>query len=197
MNVEIRQLNYDRRLLEGSRASSEAAFRGHVKLAADRQRAGLPVKEDTVREINSNRAELAKVESALDGLQQRENSIRADFEKQLAEMQAQLDALRKQTPSNKLSMIVFSGDLDKALAAFVIAGGLAGVAGGLFCLFTAMATPDSLHWGFSARPVLMTILGGSGIFFGPLFGAVVARALDDRGGDASDVGIRTRQPQIA
>ena len=83
MNVEIRQLNYDRRLLEGSRASSEAAFRGHVKLAADRQRAGLPVKEATVREINTNRAELAKVESALDGLQQRENSIRADFEKQL------------------------------------------------------------------------------------------------------------------
>ena len=83
MNVEIRQLNYDRRLLESSRASSEEAFRGHVKLAADRQRAGLPVKEATVREINTNRAELAKVESALDGLQQRENSIRADFEKQL------------------------------------------------------------------------------------------------------------------
>jgi hypothetical protein len=83
MNVEIKQLNYDRRLLESSRASSEEAFRGHVKLAADSQRAGLPVKPRTVREINSNRAELAKVETALDGLQQRENSIRADFEKQL------------------------------------------------------------------------------------------------------------------
>ena len=78
-----RATGIDVRLLEGSRASSEAAFRGHVKLAADRQRAGLPVKEATVREINTNRAELAKVESALDGLQQRENSIRADFEKQL------------------------------------------------------------------------------------------------------------------
>ena len=42
----------------------------------------------------------------------------ADFEKQLAEMQAQLDALRKQSPSNKLSIIAFSGDLDKALAAY-------------------------------------------------------------------------------
>ena len=83
MNVEIEQLNYDRRLLESSRASSEEAFRGHVKLAADRQRAGLPLKQATVREINSNRAELAKVETALDGLQQRENSIRAEFEKQL------------------------------------------------------------------------------------------------------------------
>ena len=64
------------------------------------------------------------------------------------------------------------------LAAFVIAGGLAGVAGGLFCLFNAMATPDSLHWGFSARPVLMTILGGSGIFFGPLFGAAIFFGLE-------------------
>lgn len=57
------------------------------------------------------------------------------------------------------------------LAAFVIAGATAGLAGGLFCLFNAMATPDFMHWGFSARPVLMTILGGSGIFLGPLFGA--------------------------
>jgi branched-chain amino acid transport system permease protein len=57
------------------------------------------------------------------------------------------------------------------LAAFVIAGALAGLAGGLFALFNAMATPDFLHWGFSARPVLMTILGGSQIFFGPAFGA--------------------------
>ena len=50
---------------------------------------------------------------------------------------------------------------------------LAGLAGGLFCLFNAMATPDFLHWSFSSRPVLMTILGGSGIFFGPLFGAAI------------------------
>lgn len=83
MNVEIQQLNYDRRLLEGSRASAEKAFRDHIKLAADRQRAGLEVKPATVREINQNRAELANVEAALDGLQQREDTIRADFDKQL------------------------------------------------------------------------------------------------------------------
>ncbi len=64
------------------------------------------------------------------------------------------------------------------LAAFVISGGLAGVAGGLFCLFNAMATPDILHWGFSAKPVLMTVLGGSGIFFGPLFGAAIFFGLE-------------------
>lgn len=64
------------------------------------------------------------------------------------------------------------------LTAFVISGALAGVSGGLFCLFNAMATPDILHWGFSARPVLMTVLGGSGIFFGPLFGAAMFFGLE-------------------
>ena len=83
MNVEIEQLNYDRRLLEGSRDSAEKAVRDHIKLAADRQRAGLEVEPATVREINRNRAELAQVEIALDGLRQREDAIRSDFDKQL------------------------------------------------------------------------------------------------------------------
>ena len=83
MNVEIKQLNYDRRLLEGSRAGAEKAFRDHIRLAADRQRAGLEVKQETVREINRNRAELAQVEVALEGLRQREEAIRSDFDKQL------------------------------------------------------------------------------------------------------------------
>ena len=83
MNVEIKQLNYDRRLLEGSRASTETAYLGQIKLAADRQRAGLKVEPVTAREISANRAELTKIETALEGLQRREDSIRADFEKQL------------------------------------------------------------------------------------------------------------------
>jgi len=83
MSVEIKQLNYDRRLLEASQASTDTAFRGLVKLAADRQRAGLKVEPATAREINKNRSELANIQAALEGLQQREDSIRADFEKQL------------------------------------------------------------------------------------------------------------------
>jgi len=59
------------------------------------------------------------------------------------------------------------------LAAFVIAGLVSGVAGALFCLFNHMATPDIMHWSFSARPVLMTILGGAGVFLGPAFGAAL------------------------
>ena len=65
----------------------------------------------------------------------------ADFEKQLAEMQAQLDALRSQSPSNKLSIIAFSGDLDKALAAFVIATGAVAMGMEAIMFFTFWGTP--------------------------------------------------------
>jgi branched-chain amino acid transport system permease protein len=59
------------------------------------------------------------------------------------------------------------------LAAFVIAGLFAGLAGGLFALFDRMASPSMMHWTASAEPVLMTILGGAHIFLGPVVGAVL------------------------
>jgi len=83
MNVEIKQLNYDRRLLEGSRTSTESAYRGQLRVAAERQRAGLPVEADTAREIRKLRKALATNSESLAGLQQREETIRGEFEKQL------------------------------------------------------------------------------------------------------------------
>ena len=83
MEVEINQLNYDRRLLEGSQASLNDAYRGHIRVAADRQRAGLEVEPATIQEISTLRKSLAKNAEALNGLQARENGIRADFDKQL------------------------------------------------------------------------------------------------------------------
>jgi hypothetical protein len=83
MNVEIKQLNYDRRLLETSRHSMMDAFVGHVKQAGDRQRAGLEVSEEASREINQLQARLAENQSSLDILQAREDDIRAEFDKQL------------------------------------------------------------------------------------------------------------------
>jgi branched-chain amino acid transport system permease protein len=64
------------------------------------------------------------------------------------------------------------------LMAFVIAGSLAGLAGVLFCFFNHMATPDFMHWSFSAKPVLMTILGGAGVFLGPAVGAAIFFVLE-------------------
>jgi len=57
------------------------------------------------------------------------------------------------------------------LAAFTIAGAFAGLAGGLMAPFLRIASPELVHWSMSAEPVLMTILGGSGYFLGPFFGA--------------------------
>jgi hypothetical protein len=83
MNVEIKQLNYDRRLLEGSLASTNEAYRGQLRLAAERQRAGLPVDDATTREIRKLHKELAKSSQSLEGLQQREDAIRTEFNEQL------------------------------------------------------------------------------------------------------------------
>ena len=47
------------------------------------------------------------------------------LQQQVQQLQAQVDALRSQAPDNRLSMVVFSGDLDRVLAAFVIASGAA------------------------------------------------------------------------
>ncbi len=57
--------------------------------------------------------------------------------------------------------------------AFTIAGGFAGVAGALFVIYDRMASPTMVHWTMSAKPVLMTILGGSRVFLGPALGALI------------------------
>lgn len=64
-----------------------------------------------------------------------------DLEKQLAELKTQMDAMQNRSPSNKLSMVVFSGDLDKALAAFVIANGAVAMGMEVVMFFTFWGTP--------------------------------------------------------
>ena len=64
-----------------------------------------------------------------------------NLENQLAELKTQFDAFDKKSPSNKLSMIVFSGDLDKALAAFIIATGAVAMGMEVVMFFTFWGTP--------------------------------------------------------
>ena len=59
------------------------------------------------------------------------------------------------------------------LAAFTISGAFAGLAGGLMAPFLRIASPELVHWSMSAEPVLMSILGGTGYFLGPYFGAAM------------------------
>ena len=63
------------------------------------------------------------------------------LEKQLAEMKEQLEGLSKKGPENKISMIVFSGDLDKALASFIIATGARAMGMDVVMFFTFWGTP--------------------------------------------------------
>lgn len=64
-----------------------------------------------------------------------------NFETQLAELRAQLDRVEKKTTENKISMIVFSGDMDKVLAAFVIATGAIAMGMDVVMFFTFWGTP--------------------------------------------------------
>ncbi len=64
-----------------------------------------------------------------------------NLEEQFKTLQAQVDALNKKTPDNKLAMIVFSGELDKVLAAFVIATGAVAMGMEVVMFFTFWGTP--------------------------------------------------------
>ncbi|MEB8388691.1 branched-chain amino acid ABC transporter permease [Rhodobacteraceae bacterium KMM 6894] len=58
-----------------------------------------------------------------------------------------------------------------ALAAFVISGMYAGVAGGLLASMDPLAGAERMQWTASGEVVLMTILGGAGTLIGPVLGA--------------------------
>ncbi len=72
-----------------------------------------------------------KVASNLDILAQEVDSLRAELE----------ELKSSSLPEDKLSMVVFSGDLDKILAAFVIATGAAAMYEEVVMFFTFWATP--------------------------------------------------------
>lgn len=57
------------------------------------------------------------------------------------------------------------------LAAFVISGMYAGLAGGLLASMDPLAGAERMQWTASGEVVLMTILGGAGTLIGPILGA--------------------------
>ncbi len=64
-----------------------------------------------------------------------------NVEAQIEALQSQITAMEKKIPSNKISMIVFSGDMDKVLAAFVIATGAVAMGMEVVMFFTFWGTP--------------------------------------------------------
>ncbi|MDR5803581.1 branched-chain amino acid ABC transporter permease [Caballeronia sp. LZ001] len=69
------------------------------------------------------------------------------------------------------------------LLAFVLSAGLAGLAGALKTLVLGFETLGDAYWTMSGLVVLMTLVGGMSTMFGPLLGAAIIVALEDRLGD--------------
>lgn len=64
------------------------------------------------------------------------------------------------------------------LAAFVVAGTFAGIAGALFAMYNRGMYVESAFWPESAQVLIMVLLGGMYSFFGPALGAAVLYLLD-------------------
>ncbi|MGH2570075.1 MAG: DsrE/DsrF/DrsH-like family protein [bacterium] len=72
-----------------------------------------------------------------------EQPLRTDaLQERIAALERRLDELEKAQPDDKVSMVVFSGDLDRVLAAFVIATGAAAMGQQVDMYFT--------FWGLTA-----------------------------------------------
>lgn len=65
------------------------------------------------------------------------------------------------------------------LAAFVISGMYAGLAGALMCITDPLAGAERMQWTASGEVVLMTILGGAGTLLGPIFGAALIKYFEN------------------
>ncbi|MFC3613584.1 branched-chain amino acid ABC transporter permease [Lutimaribacter marinistellae] len=65
------------------------------------------------------------------------------------------------------------------LAAFVISGMYAGLAGGLMAAMDPLAGAERMFWTASGEVVLMTILGGAGTLIGPVLGAGIIKYMEN------------------
>jgi len=141
----------------------------------------------------------------------------AEIEERLKSLENQVQQIRDELPDNRVSIIVFSGDLDKVLASFVIATGAAAMGMEVSMFFT--------FWGLNALKkgrdlsgknlmekmfALMTPAGTEGLgvskmnFFG--LGAKMLRAMMKRKGVTSleelaqmarDLGVKVIACQMA
>ena len=88
---------------------------------------------------------------------------------------AVLAAMREN--ENRAKSVGYDTDRFK-LAAFVMSGTMAGLAGALFSIGNRLSGLDGVDWHTSGAIVIMTILGGIGTIYGPIVGAAVYESLD-------------------
>jgi len=78
----------------------------------------------------------------------------------------------------RATQIGYNANVYRALT-FIISGAFGGIAGALYSPFIRFVSPDLLFWTFSGQVIIMTIMGGSGTFYGPLVGVAVFVVLRD------------------
>ena len=81
-----------------------------------------------------------------------------------------LKAIRENEP--RAISLGYDADRFKHIA-FIISGGVAGLAGATKAIVFQLASLTDVHWSMSGEVVLMTLLGGLGTIFGPVIGAAV------------------------
>ncbi len=69
------------------------------------------------------------------------------------------------------------------LLAFVLSAALAGLAGASKTLVLGFATLTDAHWSTSGLVILMVLVGGMGTTLGPILGAVIVVALENKVGN--------------
>jgi len=65
------------------------------------------------------------------------------------------------------------------LMAFALGAGLGGIAGALYAPLVQFIDPTPFALGLSLNLLLMVVVGGSGYFFGPFLGAIIAVLLPE------------------
>jgi branched-chain amino acid transport system permease protein len=91
-----------------------------------------------------------------------------------------LKAIRENEPR----AISLGFDVDKyKLLAFVLSAALAGLAGATKTVVLGFETLTDVHWTLSGLVILMTLVGGMGTLVGPIIGAFIIVALENKLGD--------------
>ena len=91
-----------------------------------------------------------------------------------------LKAIKENEP--RATSLGYDTDRFKLLA-FVLSAALTGLAGSLKTLVLGFETLTDVHWSMSGSVIPMTLVGGLGILSGPLLGAALVIALENKLGD--------------
>ncbi|MDB5796860.1 MAG: livM [Paucimonas sp.] len=93
----------------------------------------------------------------------------------------------KAIKENEPRAISLGYDVDRyKLLAFVLSAALSGLAGATKTLVLGFETLTDVHWTMSGLVVLMTLVGGLGTLVGPVVGAIVVIALENKLGDVGN-----------